>query len=138
MRFLEEEQEALLQDCIRQFYLTRERPSLAVFMREVKRRFCEHHTGHGEKQHDDDEDGNDRPRQLNLGAAVDLRRLLRSVRVRRAIAITKDRIEQKPTHEQEDAQRTAEHQHGQAEDGMRGRALRRENAGGPLVASNNG
>lgn len=41
VRLLGGEQEDLLQDCIRDFYLTRERPSLAALMREVKRRFFE-------------------------------------------------------------------------------------------------
>jgi putative transposase len=41
-RLLEKDQEDLLQVCVEEFYLTRERPSVAALMREVKRRFCEH------------------------------------------------------------------------------------------------
>jgi putative transposase len=41
VRCLESEQEDLLQECIGQFYLTRERPSIAALVREVKRQFCE-------------------------------------------------------------------------------------------------
>jgi putative transposase len=40
-RLLEKDQEDVLQACIEEFYLTRERPSVAALMREVKRRFCE-------------------------------------------------------------------------------------------------
>jgi putative transposase len=38
---LDPKQEELLQTCIHEFYLTRERPSIAALMREVKRRFSE-------------------------------------------------------------------------------------------------
>ncbi len=41
VRVLEPKQEELLQVCIREFYLKRERPSIAALMREVKRRFSE-------------------------------------------------------------------------------------------------
>ena len=41
VQLLHQQQEDLLQECIRQFYLTPERPSLAALVREVKRRFCE-------------------------------------------------------------------------------------------------
>jgi putative transposase len=41
VKVLDLRQEDLLQACIREFYLTRERPSIAAPMREVKRRFSE-------------------------------------------------------------------------------------------------
>lgn len=43
MRLLAPEREELLKSCIREFYLTLERPSMAAFVREVKRCFSEHH-----------------------------------------------------------------------------------------------
>jgi len=41
VRLLAPEREELLQVCIREFFLTRERPSTAAFMRELRRRFSE-------------------------------------------------------------------------------------------------
>ena len=43
VRLLAPEREELLKSCIREFYLTLERPSMAAFIREVKRCFSEHH-----------------------------------------------------------------------------------------------
>jgi putative transposase len=40
---LDQKQEDLLQACIEEFYLTRERPSISALLREVKRRFSEQH-----------------------------------------------------------------------------------------------
>ena len=41
LQVLSPKQEELLQACIQEFYLTRERPTVAALMREVKRRFSE-------------------------------------------------------------------------------------------------
>src|SRR6516164_3640756 len=43
VRLLAPEREELLKSCIREFYLTLERPSMAAFIREVQRCFSEHH-----------------------------------------------------------------------------------------------
>jgi putative transposase len=40
-RFLDDEREEVIDVCIRDFYLTRQRPSMAAFYREIRRRFAE-------------------------------------------------------------------------------------------------
>ena len=80
--------------------------------------------GGGEKQHHHDQDGNHCPGQLNLIAAVNLRRL--AICIARALPETDKRIEKHSSDDEEDGQSDREHQHGEIEDGMRGRSGRGE------------
>jgi hypothetical protein len=60
-----------------------------------------------EEQHHYDQDGNHRPRQLNLVASVNLRRLPKGLRIIGQMAITHQSKGQQTRHEQENDQRNA-------------------------------
>src|ERR1035441_6595530 len=88
-----------------------------------------------QEEHYDDQDGNHGPGKLDLGAPVDLRRLLRRVLVISTMAVTHQHKEQQPGDYEKYRGRDAENQHGKTEDGVRRRPGRSKDAGRPTAES---
>jgi len=74
----------------------------------------EDYAGGSEKKNDDDEDRKNRPGELDLGAAVNLRRL--PLGVATAMAVTDEGIEKKAGNDKEDDGTDGEDQHREPED----------------------
>ena len=89
----------------------------------------------GQKKHHQNQNRNHRPQHFDLIAAVDLRWI--GIGVAGAMAEADDGVEHQPRHGQKDGQRNGQNQHGQAEDRVCRRSLRREDAGGGAEQARN-
>ena len=76
------------------------------------------HASRRREQDQDDQDRNDRPRQLDLRAAIHLRRF--AIGVRRRGAELHDGVDQETRDDDEDHPRDAQHEHRQIDDRLAG------------------